>query len=1453
MTLTALAQTLRKQAQGGAIILNEDIVSTAEADRIAALFLLGKGKRLTVDGVKQGDIPDPANDSLRIGAGTLSVFGAKNPTPTLVFTLDGKGAVQALIDVGPPAGWKLTDGFPTLAIYPFNRATISDGHFVYSSAQQADYQPWPDRTSESIALAPGLNFAAWMGFDIFTGAVQLVQDLVGVGATVKFCGPFSPDPAHPYPVMTLTGALDADKRFELTDKLSIGAPALVIEVAPPVNLLQSIDLWLTMSVGKLAFSVGLAAGDPGLSFRASPRTGQTFTAADITTLPGLSDFNSYIPGQVKEVFADCALNEFAIRLTGAKTVSYIGLSVGTVPSKSLTLIPDEMVLDSFTMRVDSYEPFGDSPSTAVSLAASCILGEKIFPDPFSFELLLDNAGEGKKWEIARIGGRYDGVINLGRFVAGLADTRPPPELNDISFSEITVAVTKEGSGYTYALHARADASFTILGSELTATLGITAAYSKTGYDIDLSGSFAIADEIFLLDLQLARSGTAPTSFILTASWTAKNALTLQDIANAFGLARDMPEIPEGLNLSLNSATFHYDYGKQELGIGLVSAKYGNAVFTAFENKTNKTREESKWQFFFGVAAKQPIQLGKLPVVESFLGDSDDVVEIKDIHVVLSSAAIDADAIGQVNTFIGSLPRPQAGGGYPQVPNVDNKGMAAGAALSMQVDLAGTTFPVKVGAGSAARPPTPPPVAAFTAPGAAAPAGGGASATWFQVGKSIGPVSFQRVGVQYQDGRLYVLLDASLGFSALTLSLDGLGVGSPLTTFEPVFHLDGLSLAFSAGPVTLDGGFLKMPAPLPDHVTEEYIGSVTIKIQSYLISGVGAYAKLSSGDTSVFLFAEVKGEFGGPPAFFITGFMGGFGYNSQLRLPGPDEVHTFPFVAGLDDPSIFGSANPTPLQVMDALAGRGGNPPWVTPARSENWLAAGIMFRSFEIVLGHALLVVTFGKEFEIALLGLAALTLPQDATKPSYVHVELQLEAVLKPDEGSFIIAASLTANSFVITKDCHLTGGFAFCIWFGKNPHFGDFVVTIGGYHPAFDKPEWYPTVSPVGFNWPVGGGVTVKGGAYFAITPSAAMAGGSLQVLFQKGDLQAWFIAYANLLVRWKPFYFTANIGVSIGASYRLNLAVTSVTVSIELGATLDMWGPPTGGTVHIDLFIISFSVGFGAGKPDAAALTLLWPDFKGLLPNTPPAKMASPSAAADATSALTVLDVHINGGLVRENKADNAWIVRADALVFTTATAVPASEMQASGHPTPLPDGAPKGGIDIRPMQLSGVVSTHNVKLHFVDNNEDKDLSTWAPVVQTGKLPEALWGKPLPAKAAPAPSAAVISGLPTGMQFAAPPATAGPAVGPFDANDLIMPLGGGYMPLDPAHQRDPIPSPSVDSQALRKVIKTLKQGWPDAGKELLAKLQTLGAAPPTSAPLIALGDMAGRVFPQPPMLAA
>ena len=66
----------------------------------------------------------------------------------------------------------------------------------------------------------------------------------------------------------------------------------------------------------------------------------------------------------------------------------------------------------------------------------------------------------------------------------------------------------------------------------------------------------------------------------------------------------------------------------------------------------------------------------------------------------------------------------------------------------------------------------------------------------------------------------------------------------------------------------------------------------------------------------------------------------------------------------------------------------------------------------------------------------------------------MALKVRFAPDDGLLSVMAALTMNSFLFDTRCKLTGGFAFCIWFKPtNPKFedraGDFVVTLGGYHP--------------------------------------------------------------------------------------------------------------------------------------------------------------------------------------------------------------------------------------------------------------------------------------------------------------------------------------------------------------------------------------------------------------------
>jgi hypothetical protein len=667
----------------------------------------------------------------------------------------------------------------------------------------------------------------------------------------------------------------------------------------------------------------------------------------------------------------------------------------------------------------------------------------------------------------------------------------------------------------------------------------------------------------------------------------------------------------------------------------------------------------------------------------------------------------------------------------------------------------------------------------------------AAAVWFPVAKTFGPVTLGRIGVEYEGGRLFFLLDASLGFSGLKLELIGLGVGSPLKEVALVPHLDGVSLSFSGGPVTLSGGLLRVPPDrLPKDVAFEYIGEVTIAVEPYLIGGMASYAKVG-GRSSFFLFAQVTGQFGGPPAFFITGFMGGFGYNSSLTLPAADQIHEFPFLAGLDDPGVFGTDKPQPLDVMNTLAGGGGKKPWVTPAVGDSWIAGGLRFRSFELVDGRVLLVVKLGRQFSIALYGLATMSLPQGSTaEEAYAYVELQMEAAFKPSEGFFGIDASLTQNSFLLTRDCHLTGGFAFWMWFaGDEPasleHAGDFVVSVGGYHPAFTPPKWYPQLARVGFNWPVSDEVTIKGGVYMALTPTAIMAGGSLEAVYQSGNLRAWFTAYANMMIRWKPFYFTASIGISVGASYRLSLGALSTTLSIELGATLELWGPPTGGIVHLHWYIFSFSVPFGAKPKDEAALELDWKGFGALLPGAPtpkPPHHARAEMLGGGDSAAAVLGIQVNRGLVRTDKS-GVWVVRADEFVFTTESAVPATSIQLGVQALNLGD-APKT-INIRPMNATNVTSTHTVTVTNL-SDPSQPPTGWATAVQKRNLPEALWGAPL-GKEKPPPTANTIPNLPVGVTLTAPPAREGGSPGVMDTAKIINPLPDGALPLSPSAHAD------------------------------------------------------------------
>ena len=598
--------------------------------------------------------------------------------------------------------------------------------------------------------------------------------------------------------------------------------------------------------------------------------------------------------------------------------------------------------------------------------------------------------------------------------------------------------------------------------------------------------------------------------------------------------------------------------------------------------------------------------------------------------------------------------------------------------------------------------------------------------WFPVQRAYGPLSCKRIGVGWQDAArmLSFLFDGSVSVDVLTIDLIGLSVGIPVTTPTELsayaLGLDGLALAVAAGPLEISGGLVQTT----DGDVVSYQGQALIKTATFAIDAYGAYTTVD-GNPSLFIFALVDYPLGGPPCFFVTGLAAGFGYNSSMRVPTIDEVQDFPLLAAMTDLSQIGGKDATPGEVLASLG------EWIRPERGVYWLAAGVSFRSFEIINSNALAVIEFGKEFQLLVLGLSTVKLPQ--TGRTYAYAELMIKIAVKPAEGVISAMALLSPNSYVFDPACHLTGGFAFFVWFGDNPHAGDFVLTIGGYHPAFKAPAWYPQVPRLGFNWAVSDTVTIKGEAYFALTSSSVMAGGGLEVLYHSGNLKAWFIAHADVIIYWKPFYFQAGISVRIGVSYYVKFLFIRTTLKIELGAEVELWGPPTGGKARISWCIISFTVSFGAAKA-TDAIAVDWDGFKAMLPqrqNALPATDAAGRAPTDPD--LTVIQINVSGGLLGQvdgGKGKKRWIIRPDEFVFSIETAIPATGAHLVNPPGEEPVSLParQEPIGIRPMGIASIASQQKVTIQKRGESEPLSFGAWDHECYTRSLPEAMWGQPV-----------------------------------------------------------------------------------------------------------------------------
>jgi hypothetical protein len=953
-------------------------------------------------------------------------------------------------------------------------------------------------------------------------------------------------------------------------------------------------------------------------------------------------------------------------------------------------------------------------------------------------------------------------------------------------------------------------SFPIAGStfDLGVEIALESGVKRFRGDVWFEGN------AFTLDFEEDQSTT------LSASWVEDPdtpPLTLEMIASALELT--LPQLPSELDIELSGASFTYVIESETLVFEIDTKSGGHALLAAVP------ASGGGHQLVVGAELGGELSLSDLPLVGHALAGAE-ALSVSGLSAFATGESLPAATVGTINALLppaSAFKLPVAGlPGDITLAAV----LCAGTAktpLALSAGGAGGTGALVTTQTTAAQP----------------------STLWLPVQRSFGPVTVSQVGVRYAGGAVWFEISGGLAAGPFSLQLVGLGFGVPLSDpTDVLFRLDGLGVSYSEPPLSIAGSFTN----LSSDTTADYQGGLVIEAEAFTLEAFGYYGDGGAGPgqtfPSMFIFLEGGAEIGGPPFFFVTGFAAGFGLNSSVTLPTVDQVAAFPMIAALPgtpqpNPNALGGPNPSPLTVLGTLTSA--SPPWIVPERGEFWGAAGITFTTFDLVQSQALLVVEAGQDLSLTLLGLSTARLPQEGDHV-YAQIELELEARLEPAQGEFWFEAVLAPSSFLIDPACHLTGGFAFCIWFGPSPHAGDFVLTLGGYHPAFSPPAYYPAVPRLGISWQPGGGVTVGGKGYLALTPSAFMLGGELDVTFQSGNLRAWLTAGADVIIHWSPFWFDAHIWISVGASYRLDLLATTVTLSFEIGADLELWGPPTGGTVTVDLYVIKFSIPFGSTGPDTGDAD--WTTIGKMLPGG--------AVTMSATSGRTT------PAGVAAPAPGQPWVVRGASFAFTTATPVPASHVtvgtDAKNQTFTYDRSFP--ALAVRPLAATGLSSTHVLTITDANGDSATDAFTVKPVL--ADVPASLWGQPVADGSVPSSTGQLVAQQAVGVTLAVKPPTEGTTAGPVAVDGVLA-----QQPLDLANAVLPVspsvgpagPSAKVDPDALSTVTGSSgisSQDGSAARTALLTGLAAAGVTVPAGVNPVTFADQAGTYLVDEPLLA-
>ncbi|HPG77221.1 MAG TPA: hypothetical protein PK756_01065 [Piscinibacter sp.] len=616
------------------------------------------------------------------------------------------------------------------------------------------------------------------------------------------------------------------------------------------------------------------------------------------------------------------------------------------------------------------------------------------------------------------------------------------------------------------------------------------------------------------------------------------------------------------------------------------------------------------------------------------------------------------------------------------------------------------------------------------------AGDGTGPWWIAIQKGFGPLYLEQIGFgatmpQGRLERISLLMDGSVSMFGLTCAVDDLQITYIVGNndfFNPAswaIDLAGLAVSADMAGVTLAGGLLKQTTPQGI----EYLGMLLGRFAVYGLTVYGGYGEGESNGqkfTAFFAIGAVNGPIGGPPAFFLTGIGGGFGINRRLVVP--TELSNFgdyPLIQALDIAA-------TPSDPMTQLRALGSYFPM---QKGTFWFAAGLSFNSFALVDGIAVVGVQVGDGLDINLLGLARMALPRPQV--ALVSIELALLVRFSSSEGVLWVQGQLTDNSWLLYKDIKLTGGFAYVIWF-KGEKSGEFVLTMGGYHPDFHR-DGYPVVPRLGLRWSIGDNIVIKAGSYFALTSEALMAGGDFEASAHFGPAWSEVKFGAHGIVFFDPFHYDVSAYARIAAGVTIDTWIFGeITISISLGARIHVLGPDFRGSVTFEVGPIELTFEFG-GSGQEQKQPISADAFITKYLEAADSGKARPHALMTNTGALPAK----GEDSTPDGSSSRPFVVVVEFSMTFTST-VPATRINRVLAPAAITTTthAPSRAIGVAPMERSDVVPT--IRLTWLRGGVAQPYPFIDTVRPFGRFPVGVWGPPQDANNRQVPKAEMLEAL-------------------------------------------------------------------------------------------------------------